>query len=205
MVGLDWLPTARVVGVAAVVVLAAVAIRRTLCGRPQGLAIGCLVGLVSMYALIGIARAELEPDYATRGRYVYVAAFFLVLCVSDLAAGADLLRPRTRSGEIVAVAVGAALAWILAANIVLLETTRTQFQHQADVTRAVIDLAVENEGEPWLDPDAHLDLMPPARELPGLVRRYGSPLEDAFFPLVIPRPSDRAYAEAPSHLARRRE
>ena len=115
MVGLDPLPTGRVVGVALVSFLAAVALRRTLRGRPQGLALGCLAGLVAMYALIGVARAELDSDYTTRGRYVYVAAFFLVLCVADLVPRHLLTGgfTRTRPATLVAAAAGVAFAWIV--------------------------------------------------------------------------------------------
>ena len=203
--GLDPLPTGRVVGVLLVAALAMLALRRTLRGRRQGLALGCLAGLVSMYALIGVARAGLEPDYTSRGRYVYVAAFFLVLCVADLATGARTGLPRTRPGVLAAVAAGTAVIWIVAVNVTALETERTQFRFQADVTRAVIELSVEHEGEPWLDPGAHLDLMPAARELPALVREHGSPLEDAYFPVRIPRPSAKAYSDARSYLAVRDE
>jgi hypothetical protein len=200
-VGLDPLPTGRAVGIAIVAVLAGVAVRRTLRGRPQGLAIGSLAGLVSMYALVGVARAELQPDYTTRGRYVYVAAFFLVLCIADLMAGADFRVLHSHSRRVAAIAAGTLFTWALLVNVISLETARTQFQHQADVTRAVIHLAIEHEGEPWLDPGAHLDLMPTARELPGFVRNHGSPLEDAYVPSVVPTPSDRAYAEARRYLS----
>ena len=202
LVGLDPLPTGRVVGVFLVACLALIAVRRRRRGRPQGLAIGCLGGLVSLYALIGVARAELDSDYTTRGRYVYVAAFFLALCVADLvprrAPSAGLLQ--SRASILGTAAAGAAFAWVVAVNVNALQTERTQFRFQADVTRAVIDLAVTHEGEPWVDPQAALDLMPTASELPGLVRMYGSPLEDAYFPVSIPKPSAKAYSDARSYL-----
>jgi hypothetical protein len=137
--------------------LVALAVRRCLRGREPGLAIGCLVGLVSMYALIGVARAEHpEPlDFAISGRYVYVAAFFLVLCVADLATGVAFRRPQTLIGRLTAVTAGVVTAWIIAVNLHALDTgVRTQLKHHADVTRAFIELAVEHEGEPWLDPEA---------------------------------------------------
>jgi hypothetical protein len=204
VVGLDPLPTGRVVGVLLVVALAALAVRRVLRGRTPGLALGCLAGLVAMYAVIGVARAELEPDYTTRGRYVYVAAFFLALCVADLVPRDPLSGvPRSPRSLLIGVAAVVAFAWVVAVNVNALQTERTQFQFQADVTRAVVDLAVEHEGEPWLDPEAHLDLMPPARELPRLVREHGSPLEDAYFAVHVPKPSARAYRDARAYLTTR--
>jgi hypothetical protein len=198
-------PALRAVGVAAVAVLATIAVRRSLRGRKHGLAIGCLVGLVSMYLLIGVARAEHPSplDFATSGRYVYVAAFFLVVCVADLATGVAFRRPRTRIGRVAAVVAGVAIAWIVVVNMNSLRTgMRTELKHQADLTRAFVELAVEHEGEPWLDPEARLGLMPPAREIPGLVREHGSPVEDAYFPSVVQTPSADAYADARRALSR---
>ena len=186
MVGLDRLPTGRVVGVVVVAVLAAVAVRRIMRGREQGLALGCLAGLVSMYALIGVVRAELDGDFTISGRYVYVAAFFLILCVADLARVVAFRLPRTRSRTSAALGAGAVIAWIVAVNANSLQTVRTQFQHQADLTRAVVELAVEHEGEAWMNPAAGLPLMPSAHELPDWVRKHGSPRTDAYFPSVVP-------------------
>ena len=204
MVGLDEAPTGRVVGVGVFALLSAVVIRRILRGRKQGLAAGCLVGIASMYAVIGAGRAELEPDYTTRSRYVYIAGFFLVLCVADLLRGEPSTgtSPSSQARLVTVAAGGVLLAWVVVANIGSLFTVRTQFQFQADVTRAMIQLAIEHEGESWLDPDARLDLMPPARELPALVERHGSPLEDAYFPSVVPVPEQRAYDDARRYLSR---
>jgi hypothetical protein len=201
MTGLDRLPTGRLVGVAAVVCLGAIALLRTRGGRHQGLAIGCLVGLVSMYALVGVARAELEPDYSTRSRYVYIAAFFVILTVADLLTGRDLAGlARGRRGAVLATTAVLLIAWVIAVGVNSLFAVRTQFQHQADVTRAIIELSIEHEGEPWLDPDGGLDLMPNAAALPALVAKHGSPLEDEYFSSIVPMPSARAYEEARHYL-----
>ena len=58
-----------------------------------------------MYAVIGVARADLDFDYTSAGRYVYVAAFLLILCIVDLAGNRALgrLAPLRRR----AVAIGA--------------------------------------------------------------------------------------------------
>jgi hypothetical protein len=194
-----------VVGVLLVVALAALALRRALRGRTPALAFGCLAGIVTMYAVIGVARAELESDYTTRSRYVYVAAFFLALCVADLVPREALSGSLPRRPRSLLLGLGAVLtfAWVVAVNVNALQTGRTQSQFQADVTRAFIDLAVKHEGEPWLDPEAHLALMPPARELPRLVREHGSPLEDVYFSVRIPRPSAQAYRDARAYLTTR--
>lgn len=204
MGGLDRLGAGGLVGPALFAILGAIALRRAHRGQAQGLAIGCLLGLVAMYVVIGIARAELDSDYSTRGRYVYVAAFFLMLCIADLLAGKDVSvrAPGIRHRPLAVLAAGIALSWVLAVNIHALFTVRTQFQYQSDLTRAIIDLSIRHEGEPWLDPDAGLDLMPPAGALPAVVERYGSPLEDAYFPSVVSEPSDDAYEYARRILSR---
>jgi hypothetical protein len=206
MVGIDRLPTGRLIGFALFLALFALVLRRVLGGSTPGLAAGCLVGLAAMYGVIGVARAGLEFDYTTRGRYVYVGAFFIVLCVADLLAGRTVAfgtvpaRRRLLAGG----AAVAALAWIVAVNVNSLLTVRTQFQYQADLTRAIIELAVEHEGELSIDPEAGIDLMPPARELPRLVAEHGSPLDDAYFPSVVTLPSRTAYQDARRYLDRRK-
>ena len=74
--------------------------------------------------------------------------------------------------------------------------TRDRFQYEADLTRAVIRLAVQHEGERWVDPDATFMLMPAASELPRLVERHGSPLDDALVPSVVRTPDQRIYESA---------
>jgi hypothetical protein len=204
MVGLHRAPTGRAVGVAIFLILCVIVVRQIVRGRRQGLAIGCLVGIASMYTGIGVARAELEPDYTTRSRYVYIAAFFLVLCIADLlrhgASTRTSVGSRTRLATLAA--GGLLLTWVVVVNIGSLFTVRTQFQFQADVTRAIIQLAVEHEGEAWLDPDAGLALMPSAGDLPRLVERHGSPLEDRYFASVRRTPTTSAFQAARRYLSR---
>jgi hypothetical protein len=198
MVGVDRLPADGFLGLAVVAVLAAIVARSARVGLTKGLATGCLLGLVSMYVVIGVGRAGLDFDYATLGRYVYVAAFFLILCAADLVAESrDSIRALTgRRRALLVVVACAILGWVVAVNVNALLTVRTQYQYQADLTRATIDLAVAHRGEPWIDPTAGLDLMPEAAELPGFVERYGTPLEDAYFPSFARTPSTQAYEDA---------
>ena len=205
MVGLHRAPTGRAVGVAIFLILCMIVVRQLVRGRRQGLAVGCLVGMTSMYTGIGVARAELEPDYTTRSRYVYIAAFFLVLCIADLLRHGASTRtsPSSRARLAALAAGGLLLAWVVVVNIGSLFTVRTQFQFQADVTRAIIQLAVEHEGEAWLDPDAGLDFIPPARDLPSLVERHGSPLEDDYFASVARVPTAAAFQAARRYLSRK--
>ena len=126
--------------------------------------------------------------------------FALPICSLEQATGC--FTPCGTRGEIVAALWIAYTSWIAAINVNSLLTVRTQFQYRADVTRAIIELAIEHEGEPWLDPNAGLDLMPSAGDLPAFVDQHGSPLEDAYFPSVVPVPQQQAYDDARLYLAR---
>ena len=53
-----------VLGLAVFAGLCAIAVRRIARGQPQGLAAGALIGVASMYVGIGVARADLDVDYA---------------------------------------------------------------------------------------------------------------------------------------------
>lgn len=203
MLGLDRLPTGGAVGVLIFAGLGAVALRSVLKGQRGALAVGCLSGIASMYLVIGVVRASLDYDYAVLNRYVYVAAFLLVLCVADMLSRLDAApqsRTTRRSTLVVAAALG--LAWILVVNANALENVRASYQYQADLTRAIFALAIEHEGEAWMDPGPPLEAMPPARELREIADRFGSPLEDAYFPSVVRTPSRQAYEDAMATLER---
>ncbi len=53
--------------------------------RPDGLALGAAAGLVSMYLVTGLARAQFGYDQSGAGRYVYEGAIFWILLLSDAA------------------------------------------------------------------------------------------------------------------------
>jgi hypothetical protein len=145
-----------------------------------------------MYLIIGLVRAQFPSDFATRSRYVYVAAFLLVISVADWL---PLLRDRAR-GPLAraALAVGLALVLIAAtvANAATLQTIRARFQADADLTRAYIELAMAHQNEPWIDPASVLPGMPLLPDLVAIVRRSGSPTHDDLFPAVVRDPGARA-------------
>ena len=153
-----------------------------------------------MYAVIGIARADLDFDYTTRSRYVYVAAFLLILCIADLLPSEERMAMFRPWGRIAVIAAtGAVLGWAISANAIMLGTTRDQFQTRADLTRAFVDLSIRNSEEAWVDPRARLSsmpLLPPAGELPALVERYGSPVDDSLISSLARVPPPSAYQAA---------
>ena len=147
MTGLDRLPTGRLAGAAVVVLLGAIALRRTHRGRRRGLAIGCLVGLVSMYALIGVARADVESDYR-RGAGTSTSPPSSSSSPLPIFSRAEISWRilENVAARILAASAVLLVAWVIAVNVNSLFAVRTQFQHQADVTRAIIELSIEHRG-----------------------------------------------------------
>ena len=111
--------------------------------------------------------------------------------------GSGTSRPWRRVAAIAA--IGAVLGWSISANAIMLSTTSDQFQARADLTRAFIDLSIRHSGEPWVDPRARppsMPLIPPAGELPALVERHGSPVDDGLVSTVARVPPPSAYQAA---------
>jgi hypothetical protein len=155
---------------------------------PPALAAGALLAIGAMYFTIGLVRAQLPSDFATRSRYVYVAAFLLVIAVADWLPS---LRDRAR-GRLPRAALSVGLSVVLVAtmvaNVAALQTIRARFQANADLTRAYIALAVAHQNEPWVDPASLLLGMPSLPDLVALVRRSGSPTRDDLIPAVARDP-----------------
>jgi hypothetical protein len=195
--GLSLVPGGGVIGV--LLLLAALAgagwlivIRR----EPVALAFGSLAAIVAMYVLIGSVRAEAASDLATRGRYVYVAAVFITIAVSDLAARIRLPDRAVRWRTLAIVGAGLVVALALVVNLTALAAERNVMQREADRTRAYVSLAIDRGDEPWVDPATVLRGMPPLPELVALIDRSGSPLRDRIVPSVArqPRASAREWA-----------
>lgn len=216
MVGLDHLPDGHLWGLLLLAALVVATVSRTLRGRPAPLASGCLLGLVTMYVLISVVRTSADPgyDHAVSSRFVYVAAFLLVLAVVDLLPVRERWpawrAPRAAVGAAV---VGVGLAAATVANGVALFETRSAFERSSDATRAFVAVALERGDEDWVDREVPRGWMPPISQLVRIVERHGSPLHDSLLPgVAVARPGDDARerallalvgegfrAEAPAH------
>ena len=193
--GLDHLPNGPLWGSALFLGLTLLTGLRIARGHRHGLAAGCLLGVATMYTVIAFVRVRADPgyDHATSSRFVYVAAFLLVLAVVDLlsALSPSSLRDR-RLGAVVPVALVLVLACATAANVDALLEKRSEFQRAADVTRAFVALALTRGHEPWVDRDAPRGWMPPVSELVRTIEVHGSPLHDELFPRTIESPGPEA-------------
>jgi hypothetical protein len=158
------------------------------------LAAAALFAILVEYGVIGFTRATLPGDFANRSRYVYIAAFFIVLAVVDwipnLRAWAGDIRERR---AIVVGGLGLVLVASLAANAIDMRHNRNLANDHADRTRAAIAFDLSPEATaPWVDPAARLPGMPEVARTRAIVAASGSPLEDRLFPMVAPEPSARA-------------
>ena len=143
--GLDHLPAGYVWGLLLFLGLSLIVGVRIVRGHPPALAAGCLVGVVAMYTVIALGRLHADPgyDHAVSSRFVYVAAFFLVLTVVDLLPPRSSWALRTnRRGIAVPALLLVALGCVVVANAWALGEKRSEFQQTADRTRAFIDVAL---------------------------------------------------------------
>lgn len=167
--------------------------------RGEGLparVVGCLGGIVVLYVLTGLVRAQLVDDAALYTRYTYLAGALLMVAIGALIGPRIVglaLTPRVR---LVAVATGGtvlvlAVAW----NLQLLVAGRGLFLERAERTRALVGVALDRL-PPAVDPDRTLILVPSPRSLDRLVAAYGTPLLDPLAVGGVPQVSDAARADA---------
>jgi hypothetical protein len=172
--GLGFSVDGRVLALVLLVALAVATGRAVVAGRPRALATGSLIGLVTLYVLIGLVRDSM--DSATRSRYTYVAGFLVILAVADwvphLRGG---LRSTPQRG--VAVAISAfALVLALTYNLRAFQDVRGEYERRADATRAYIAYALGHQGAP---PSGNYPpgVMPPVSPLRAALARYGCTLD----------------------------
>jgi hypothetical protein len=194
LVGLDHVPYGDLWGLAIFLGLALVTGLRMARGRSHALAAGCLLGVAAMYTLIAFGRLRADPgyDHATSSRYVYVAAFLLVLAAVDLLPAPSTWSVRgSRAGALAATALLVVLGCATAANVDALRTERVAFQTTSDFTRAFVEVALQRGHEPWVDRTSLRGWMPSVAELERTVAEHGSPVEDELFPGVVPAPDEK--------------
>lgn len=184
----EWLGLA-IFGIVAVATGWAIVVRRP----PPALAAGALLGIAAMYTLIGVVRAELASDFATRSRYVYVAAFLMALVIADwvsILAACVAGRPRAQGALIAGLSV--VLVATIVANLAALGTVRDQFAAHAELTRAWVARASADRDAPWIDPDGILLGMSSMSDVLKVIDRSGSPVRDDVVPSLARKPGAAA-------------
>jgi hypothetical protein len=185
------------VGIGLVAAVAGLAGWRLVDGRGiPARTVGGLGGIVVLYVLTGLVRAQLVTDAALYTRYTYLAGPLLLVALGalirpDLAALRVVPRTRLALAGGGTILLTLALAW----NVQLLVAGRALFLERAERTRALVTVALAPLPSD-VEPDRTLILVPSPGSLERLVAAHGSPLAD---PLVIggvPRVSDAALADA---------
>ncbi len=186
-----------IVGLAVPLVVAVVVVGRLATGRGlPARTVGCLGGIVVLYVLTGLVRAQLVADAALYTRYTYFAGPLLLVALGALV-GPDLrtlsMTPRLRT---VLVAFGGTiLALALVWNVRLLIEGRALFLERADRTRALVTVGLSGL-PPEIERDRTLILVPSPASLDRLVTEHGSPLRDSLVVGGVPPISDAAMADA---------
>jgi hypothetical protein len=135
--------------------------------------LGATAGLLAQFVLTGIVRSQLGAGQAASSRYLYVAAFFLVLIaiygVRDLS-----WQPAAGVGVALAVAV------VLTLDLAQLRGYAAEKTAFIDVEKADLQVATFYRGAPGLDLDAPVDILVMPQVTPrgyfAAIDRYGSPV-----------------------------
>lgn len=180
----------QIAGGAGLLLFVLVIARQAIGRRMAPLALGGVAAVATMYLVIGLTRADLPGDFATRSRYVYVAAFLLIPAAGDLIATISS-KGRLRR----AAAVGLiALAWLaVGANVLDFRSGSAIFKRNAGLTRAYLTVLAEHPETRWVDPVLPLG-WPDIEQLEGFLEHYGSPLRDTLVPSNVV-PSSQAQLE----------
>ena len=186
-----------VLGAVLLVAIAVVAARE---GGLPARTVGCLAGIVVLYVLTGLVRAQLAVDAALYSRYTYLAGPLLLVALGPLAGRLQTRwRPESR-GRLVAVAGAAVvLALALTWNVRLLIEGRALFLERAELTRALVTVALEPSPD-GVDPNRTLILVPSPASLRRIVAAHGSPLADPLVAGGVPGLSAVTLAEADRRL-----
>ncbi len=194
-----------VIGLLIPLAVAVLVVMRLVSGRGlPARTVGCLGGIVALYVLTGLVRAQLVADAALYTRYTYFAGPLLLVALGALV-GPDLVayRGSPRIRPILVAAAGSVLALALVWNVRLLIEGRSIFLERAERTRALVTVGL-SALPPEIERDRTLILVPSPASLERLVAARGSPLRDPLVIRGLPRISEVAMADALRRAEERR-
>jgi hypothetical protein len=175
----------QLLAVVAVAVAVTVAWRRDDRGAvAMGRVVGLAAAVASMYVLIGLVRAQTLVGAADYPRYTYISGILSLVLVGALIGRVDI----PASGNPRRVAVAAASGWLTLAlilNLTLLLAGRSLFLDRADMTRALVTVALDPQRPTDIDRERSLVLVPAPVVLDGLAGRLGDPRTDALVPWAV--------------------
>jgi hypothetical protein len=161
--------------------------------------VGCAAGIVTLYGLIGLTRADKFEGIIDYTRYTYLSAILLIIGLSALVG--RVTRPAPGRARLALVGVGGGLLAIsLVFNARLLIDGRGLFLDRAAMTRALVTVGLERPLPPPTDPDRTLVLVPSPSSLERIVAAYGSPVGDSIVPWAVESIPPDVLAEARRRL-----
>jgi hypothetical protein len=161
--------------------------------------IGIAVAVVAQYALAALIRAHLFEGQAEYTRYVYTPAILAIVAAGVLVRGIKRTREgRKRLVTTVGLAIWATTALIL--NGRLLIAGRELFLARADMTRALVTVAIAPDRPAGVDTTRSLVLVPSPDALRLIVERYGDPRTDSLIPGSVRPIPPEVLAEARRRL-----
>jgi hypothetical protein len=160
--------------------------------------VGITVAVVAQYALAALIRAHLFEGQAEYTRYVYTPAILAIVAAGVLVRGIKCTTEgRKRQFTTVGLAVWAITA--VTFNGTLLLAGRELFFQRADMTRALVTVALEPL-PPDVDPARSLVLVPSPESVRRIVERYGDPRTDWLVPGSVRPIPPEVLAEARRRL-----
>ena len=160
---------------------------------------GIALAIVAQYALAALIRAHLFEGQAEYTRYLYAPAVLAIVAAGVLVRGIK----RTAVGRKRLVTTAGLAVWATTALILngrLLLAGRELFLQRADLTRALVTVALEPELPPGVDPGRSLVLVPSPEALRRIAEQYGDPRTDRLVPGSVRPIPPEVLAEARRRL-----
>ncbi len=161
--------------------------------------IGIALAIVAQYGLAALVRAYLFEGQAEYTRYMYAPAILAIVAAGVLVRGIKRTAVgRKRLFATAGLAVWATTALILNGRLLL--AGRELFLQRADMTRALVTVALEPELPPAVDPRRSLVLVPSPEALRRITEQYGDPRTDRLVPWSVRPIPPEVLAEARRRL-----
>ena len=161
--------------------------------------IGIAVAVVTQYALAALIRAHLFDGQAEYTRYLYTPVVLALVAAGVLVRGIKRTREgRKRLYTTVGLAAWATTALILNGRFLL--AGREVFLQRADMTRALVIVALDPRQPSFVDQTRSLVLVPSPDSLRQIVDRYGDPRSDRLEPSSVRPIPPQILAEAQRRL-----
>jgi hypothetical protein len=156
-------------------------------GRLAPRAFALVLAVIVQYALTGFARGEVYNgivDYTDYTRYTYISGILALVVVGAIVGKVVLPEVgRRRLGTLAVLGSWAAVG--LVTNVGLLVMGRDLFLDKADMTRALVTVALAADRPIGVDLDRSLVLVPAPRSLDRIAAAYGDPRTDRLVPWAV--------------------